>query len=110
MEQIHEIRVEEFDRPNRVMNLVKEFLLKNEKVNIVAGTNSSFAASKAAESLVRYGYITIENIRTLTEVKNERRTIKLIISVKKTNDFQKIYDQNKEDIKKKEEERAKKEK
>ena len=110
MEQINEIRVEEFDRANRVMNLVKEFLLKNERVNIVAGTNSSPAASKAAESLVRYGYVTIENIQTLTEVKNNRRTIKLIISVKKTNDFQKIYDQNKEDIKKKEEERAKNEK
>ena len=108
MEQIHEIRVEEYDRANRVMNLVKEFLLKNEKVNIVAGTNSSPAASKAAESLVRYGYVTIENIQTLTEVNNNRRNIKLIISLKKTNDFQKIYDQNKEDIKKKEEERAKK--
>ena len=110
MEQIHEIRVEEYDRANRVMNLVKEFLLKNEKVNIVAGTNSSPAASKAAESLGRYGYVTIENIQTLTEVNNNRRNIKLIISLKKTNDFQKIYDQNKEDIKKKEEERAKKEK
>ena len=110
MEQIHEIRVEEYDRPNRIMSLAKEFLLKNEKVNIIAGTNSSPSASKAAESLVRFGYVTIENIQTLTEVRNDRRNIKLIISLKKTNDFQKIYDQNKEDIKKKEEERAKNEK
>ena len=39
------------------------------------------------------------------ELKNDRRNIKLIITLKKTNDFQKIYDENKEEIKKKEQER-----
>ena len=99
MEQIHEIRVEEYDQPSRIINLVKEFLLKNEQVNIVSGTNSSPNGSRAAESLVRFGYVTIENVQTLTEVRNNRRNIRLIITVKKTNDFQKIYDQNKEEVK-----------
>ena len=110
MEQIHEIRVEEYDQPSRIINLVKQFLLKNEQVNIVSGTNSSPNGSRAAESLVRFGYVTIENVQTLTEVRNNRRNIRLIITVKKTNDFQKIYDQNKEEVKKKQEERAKKQK
>ena len=107
MEEIHEIKVEEYYHPRKVMFLVKDFLLTNEIVNLVSGTNTSHIASRAAESLVKFGYVTTENIQTLTEVKNERRHIKLIITLKKTKDFQKIYDENKEENKKKEEEREK---
>ena len=105
MAEIPELKVEEYYHPRKVMHLAKEFLLKNERLNLVSGTITSPIASRASESLVRFGYVTIENIQTLTEVRNERRNIKLIITLKKTNDFHKIYDQNKEDIKKKEKER-----
>ena len=107
MAEIQEIKVEEYYHARKVMHLVKEHLLQNETVNLVSGTMTSPIASKAAESLVRFGYVTIENIRTLTEVKNERRNIKLIITLKKTSDFKKIYDENKEEIKKREQEREK---
>ncbi len=107
MSEIHEVRVEEYDQAKRIMYLAKEFLCNNERVNIVAGTMTSPVASRAAENLVRFGYVTIENIQTLTEVRNDRRNIKLIITLHKTNDFKKIYDQNKEEMKKKEEERKK---
>ena len=107
MSEIHEVRVEEYDQAKRIMYLAKEFLCNNERVNIVPGTMTSPVASRAAENLVRFGYVTIENIQTLTEVRNDRRNIKLIITLKKTNDFKKIYDQNKEEMKKKEEERKK---
>ena len=105
MEEIPELKVEEYYHARKVMHLAKELLLKNEKLNLVSGTNTSPIASRASESLVRFGYVTIENIQTLTEVKNDRRNIKLIITLKKTSDFQKIYDENKEEIKKKEQER-----
>ena len=107
MSEIPEIRVEEYYHARKVMHLAKESLFSNEKVNLISGTNTSPIASRAAESLVRFGYVTIENIQTLTEVKNDRRNIKLIITLHKTNDFKKIYDQNKEEMKKKEEERKK---
>ena len=107
MSEIHEIRVEEYDQAKRIMYLAKEFLCNNERVNIIAGTMTSPVASRAAENLVRFGYVTIENIQTLTEVRNDRRNIKLIITLKKTSDFQKIYDENKKEISKREEERAK---
>ena len=110
MEEIPEIKVEEYYYAKKVMHLVKEFLLKQERLNLVAGTNSSPIATRAAETLVKFGYVTFENIQTLTEVKNDRRSIKLIITLKKTSDFQKIYDQNKEEIKKKEQEREQREK
>ena len=105
MEAIHELKVEEYNHPRKVMHLAKDILLTNEKMNLVAGTITSPIASRAAESLVRFGYVTIENIQTLTEVKNDRRIIKLIITLKKTKDFQKIFDENKEEMKKKEQER-----
>ena len=103
MEEIGEIRVEEYDHAKKIMYLAKEMLLNKERINIIAGTNSSPIATKAAQNLVRFGYVTFENIQTLTEVKNDRRFIKLILTIKKTSDFKKIYDQNKEDNKKKEE-------
>ena len=105
MEEIGEIRVEEYDHAKKIMYLAKEMLLNKERINIIAGTNSSPIATKSAQNLVRFGYVTYENIQTLTEVKNDRRSIKLIITIKKTSDFKKIYDQNKEDNKKKEQER-----
>ena len=110
MEEIGEIRVEEYDHAKKIMYLAKEMLLNKERINIIAGTNSSPIATKAAQNLVRFGYVTFENIQTLTEVKNDRRFIKLIITIKKTSDFKKIYDANKEEVKKKQEERQAKEK
>ena len=105
MEAIHELKVEEYHHARKVMHLAKDILLTNEKMNLVAGTLTSPIASRAAESLVRFGYVTIDNIQTLTEVKNDRRIIKLIITLKKTKDFQKIFDENKEEMKKREQER-----
>ena len=138
MEAIGELEVKEYDHVKRVMHLAKDLLLSQERLNLIAGTNSSPTATKAAENLyyrdaqvailtyditnsapvatvsaenlVRFGYVTIENIQTLTEVKNDRRFIKLIITIKKTSDFKKIYDANKEEVKKKQEERQAKEK
>ena len=99
--EIKEYKVGEHDHPRRVMYLVKEILINSERVNIIAGTKSSFVGSKAAETLVRFGYVTFEDIQTLTDVKNDRRSIKLIITLKKTADFEKLYKENEEERKKK---------
>ena len=107
MEGIPEIKVEDFYTTGKVMYLAKEALLKEEKILISASTNSSPLATRAAENLVRFGYVTFEDIKTLTEVRNDKRIIKLLITVKKTSDFKKIYDQNEADNKKKKEEREK---
>ena len=89
------------------MYYVKEFLLPSDRINIVAGTKSSTVATRAAETLVRLGYVTFDNIQTLTEVKNDRRNIRLIITLKKTKDFDKLYKENEEEKKKKQAEREK---
>ena len=102
---IKEYKVEEFDNTKKVMYLVKELLKNSEKVNIISGTRSSAVGTRAAETLVRFGYVTFENIQTLTDVKNDRRSIRLIITLKKTGDFDKLYKENEEERKKKQAER-----
>ena len=104
MEEIAELSVEEHDHVRRVMKLAKTFLLTKERLNIISGTNSSPVATRASENLVRFGYVTIENIQTKTEVRMDRRFIKLIITVKKTANFDKLYKENEEERKKREEE------
>ena len=109
---IKEYKVEEYDNTKKVMYFVKEILKSNDRINMIAGTKSSPVATRAAETLVRFGYVTFDNIRTLTEIKNDRRTIRLIITLKKTGNFDKLYKENEEQRKKKQAERenSKKEK
>ena len=102
-----ELKVENFYHFKKVMYLAKELLLSNELLNLVSTTNSSSESTKAAEALVRLGYVTFENIQTLTEVKNDHRIIRLIITLKKTANFKKLYDENQEFKKQKESEREK---
>ena len=102
---IKEYKVEEYDNTKKVMYFVKEILKSNDRINMIAGTKSSPVATRAAETLVRFGYVTFDNIRTLTEIKNDRRTIRLIITLKKTGNFDKLYKENEEQRKKKQAER-----
>ncbi len=97
---IKEYKVEEYDNAKKVMYFVKEILKSSDKINIISGTNSSKVSTRAAETLVRFGYVTFDNIQTLTEVKNDRRVIRLIITLKKTGDFDKLYKENEEEKKK----------
>ena len=107
MIEIKELPVAEYDRGKKVMYFAKELLCSNEKLNLVANTNSAAVASRAAETLARLGYVTFDGIKTLTEIKNGRRAIKLFITLKKTANFQKLYDENQEFKKQKEAERQK---
>ena len=103
--EIKELIVDEYDHPKKVMYLAKELLISAEKLKLIASTNSSPTATRAAETLVRLGYVTFENIQTATEIQNGRR-IRLYITLKKTANFQKVYDENLKFKKEKEAERA----
>ena len=102
-----ELKVEEYDNAKKVMYLAKELLLNGEKMNLIGTTKSSPIATRAAETLVRLGYVTFDNIQTLTDVRNDRRSIKLIITLKKTSNFDKLYKENQEERKKREAEKEK---
>ena len=109
MSDLKELRVSPYENARKIMYLAKEILKSSEKINISATTNSAGIAARAAETLRRLGYITYDNVQTETIIENDRKRIKFVITVKKTNDFEKIYNENEEMKKKKDEERKAKE-
>ena len=99
-EERKEIRITKTETAKRAMYLIKEFLLNNDYVDINTGTLGSPAAVRASESLVRLGYCFFEKVKTDTTLLNNRRRTKLIIRLRKTENFQALYDEN-EEIRKK---------
>ena len=99
-EERKEIRITKTETAKRAMYLIKEFLLNNDYVDINTGTLGSPAAVRASESLVRLGYCFFEKVKTDTTLLNNRRRTKLIIRLRKTQNFKALYDEN-EEIRKK---------
>ena len=92
-----EIRVNVTDNTKRVMYLIKEFLKDNDYVNLISGTGGAPISVRAAESLVRLGYVHYEHIKTDTVLnQKERRKTKLLVKLRKNDDFKKLYDENEE--------------
>ena len=70
---------------------------KYDFIELVSGTGGSPVAVRAAESLVRLRYVTYESIKTDTTLSNTgRRRTKLTIRLRKTKDYQKLFDENEE--------------
>ena len=92
-----EIRVNVTDNTKRVMYLIKEFLLQNDYVNLISGTGGAPISVRAAESLVRLGYVHYELIKTDTVLnQKERRKTKLLVKLRKNDDFKALYEENEE--------------
>ena len=94
------LRITKSETAKRAMYLIKVFLLNNDYVDINTGPIESPAAVRASESLVRLGYCVFEKVKTDTTLLNNRRRTKLIIRLRKTENFQSLYDEN-EEIRKK---------
>ena len=95
-----ELRITKSETAKRAMYLIKVFLLNNDYVDINTGPIESPVAVRASESLVRLGYCIFEKVKTDTTLLNNRRRTKLIIRLRKTENFQALYDENEEIIKK----------
>ena len=90
-----ELRVNATDNCKRVMYLIKEFLLKNDYVNLISGTGGAPISVRAAESLVRLGYVTYDVIKTDTVLnQKERRKTKLLVKLNKTKEYNDLYEEN----------------
>ena len=105
MSEIKDLRVTQFDNPKKTMYFAKELLLTRDKINITGTTNSATIVARTAEGLVRFGYVTYENVKTETIIENNRKRIRFVITIKKTPEFEKLYNENAELRKKKDEER-----
>jgi hypothetical protein len=91
-----ELRINSSENSKRVMYLIKEFLLKEDFVDLVSGTGGAPVSVRAAESLARLGYITYEKVYTDTTLANNRRRTKLIIRIRRTPEFKALYEENEE--------------
>jgi len=100
-----ELRVGFKDNSKRIMYMVKELLNNCNTVDLVAGTGSASNVSRAAEALKRLNYVTYSSVRTETVVIEDSRKIRFVITLAKTADFKKLYDENEATRLKKQEER-----
>ena len=82
-----------FNRPAKwYMYIVKQVLKAKETVDIRARPLGAAQVVRVAEALKRLGYITYEKYYTQTLVDKERLQRFIVVKVKKTKDFQKLYD------------------
>jgi hypothetical protein len=91
-----------FSRPAKwYMYVVKQVLVHNKKVDIKARPSAAAQVVRVAEALKRLGYITYLKYQTTTQINDGKLQRFIVVSVQKTDNFDKLY-------KEREEERAKK--
>jgi hypothetical protein len=88
------------DNFKKSMFHIKQILKERNELTIKSGVYGSFVATRVCENLLRLNYVTIANISTSTTVINDKRRISLNILIKKTKDFDKLYEENEEKRKK----------
>ena len=102
-----ELRVGGNENAKRIMYLVKEFLLNNDTIDVVSGTAGAPTVTRASEALIRLKYVTYSDIRTETNIVGGKRRTKLLVKLKKTNLFDKLYEENESNKKRLQEEKNK---
>ena len=86
-----------FNRPAKwYMYVVKQVLRTRETVDIRARPLGAAQVVRVAEALKRLGYITYVKYWTTTTVTEGRLQRYIIVTVKKTKEFQKLYDSREE--------------
>ena len=94
MSQNKELRINQQEDSKRSMYLAKELLLNEDTIDIVSGTSGAPIATRTAETLVRLGYVKYSAIKTETNIVNDNRRTRLVLSLTKTANFKKLYDEN----------------
>ena len=97
--EIEELIISESNTINKVIEYIKILLNKSEKIRLIANMKCSVISAKASEKLVRLGYVKYDNIQTKTDIEECRTNSKSIITLKKTNELENLYKENKENIK-----------
>ena len=99
-----------YNRPAKwYMYIVKQVLKTRDSCDIRARPLGAAQVVRVAEALKRLGYITYEKYFTRTVVEKERLQRFITVKVKKTKDFQKLYDQREAERAKMKEAQEKKE-
>ena len=87
-----------YNRPAKwYMYVVKQVLKTRDSCDIRARPLGAAQVVRVAEALKRLGYITYEKYFTSTVIDKERLQMFITVKVKKTKDFQKLYDLREEE-------------
>lgn len=78
----------------KAMYLVKTALKEKGDLTLITSVHNSLNLIRLAENLERLNYIKIQGIETRTVVVDERRKVNLKVVVKKTSDFDTLYEEN----------------
>ena len=84
---------------------IKNILKEKQELIVKSGAHGSFTATIVCENLQRNKYVTITGVSTVTRVHDEKRKISLNITIKKTQDFDKLCAEAEEKTRKYREER-----
>ncbi len=99
-----------FNRPAKwYMYIVKQALQHRDTVDIRARPLGAAQVVRVAEALKRLGYITYQKYYTTTTLQEGKLQRYIVVTVKKTSNFQKLYDEREAERKKLVESREKKE-
>ena len=91
-----------FRRPAKwYMYVVKKVLRTKETVDIKARPSAAAQVVRVAEALKRLGYVTYQKYYTTSVVVNGALQRFIVVTVKKTPDFNKLYDAREEERTKK---------
>ena len=83
----------------------KKLLLTEDSIEVYSGTYGAQTVAQACEQLNRLGYITVQDVRSETNILEGNRRIKFVMKIQKTANFQKLYEENEANRKAKQEER-----
>lgn len=78
----------------KAMYLVKTALKEKGDLTLVTSVYNSLNLIRLSENLERLNYIKISSVETKTIVINGRRKVNLNVVVKKTSDFNTLYEEN----------------
>ena len=92
--EIEELIISKDDTISKVIEYIKILISKSGTIKLIANRKCSVISAKASESLVELGYVKYDNIQTKTYIEDERRNVKLIITLKKTNKFTNLLKEN----------------
>ena len=102
-----ELYIRREDNTKRSIYLAKEFLKSSDgELKVMSSHMGAGIVAKVCNALASMNYVTITNVETDTSAKEGRRKIRLIITVKKTSQFDKLYEENLLKRKEMEEKRA----
>ena len=75
------------------MYVIKQALKNRENVDVRAGPLGAAQAIRCVEALKRLGYITYSKYYTSSDITDGRIKKYIVVKVKKTKDFQKLFDE-----------------